>query len=88
MADARNGNINLQMLGKEVVNGVVHLTIRRLNSTLAQPTTNELPVILNAFVGTDYLKKEYQYGFNYTFDFLPTERGGFPYVLNFRLGSR
>lgn len=72
--------------GREVLeNGIVKVSVRMLNSTKPQLTTNELPIILNAIKHSHLLDKSAHVGFDYTFDF-PMERGfGFPYVLDFEL---
>ena len=72
--------------GREIHdNGVVKVSVRMLNSSKQQLTTNELPIILNAIKHSHILNEASHIGFDYTLDF-PMERGfGFPYVLDFEL---
>ncbi|MBR4533874.1 MAG: hypothetical protein IKO85_04950 [Bacteroidaceae bacterium] len=66
-------------------NGVVHLSIRMLNSDKPQLTTNELPIILNALKHSQLMDAEVQVGFDYTLDFEMEAGFGFPHVLDFEL---
>ena len=72
--------------GREVLqNGMVKVSVRMLNSTKPQLTTNELPIILNSIKHSHLLDQSAHVDFDYTFDF-PMEKGfGFPYVLDFEL---
>ena len=72
--------------GREILeNGMVKVSVRMLNSTKSQLTTNELPIILNSIKNSYLLDKSAHVCFDYTFDF-PMEKGfGFPYVLDFEL---
>ena len=72
--------------GREILeNGMVMVSVRMLNSTKSQLTTNELPIILNSIKHSHLLDQSAHVGFDYTFDF-PMEKGfGFPYVLDFEL---
>ncbi len=72
--------------GREVLeNGTIKVSVRMLNSSKSQLTTNELPIILNAIKNSHLLKTDVHVGFDYVLDF-PMERGiGFPYVFDFEL---
>lgn len=82
MADNREGKIGFIVDNREVVDGVVHLSVRMLNSTLRQPTTNELPIILNTLANSRYMDEDAHVGFTYTFPFVLSPGWGFPYVLD------
>ena len=82
MADKRNGKIGFIVENKEVVNGVVKVSVRMLNSTLAQPTTNELPLLLHALKSNELLSVDANICFTYTFPFPLAQGWGFPYVLD------
>lgn len=79
---SRNGKIGFIIDGREVKNGLVHLSVRMLNSTLSQPTTNELPIILNALKSHGLLDTDANICFTYTFPFPLAQGWGFPYVLD------
>lgn len=81
---SRNGKIGLIVDKREVVNGLVHLSVRMLNSTMVQPSTNELPIILNTLAGSDYLNPKSQIGFTYMFPFRLSVGHGFPYRHTFQ----
>lgn len=78
----RNGKIGLIIDGREVKNGLVHLSVRMLNSTMAQPTTNELPLLLHALKSNELLSPDANICFTYTFPFPLAQGWGFPYVLD------
>lgn len=80
--DNRNGKIGFIVDGREVTNGLVHLSVRMLNSTLPQPTTNELPIILNALKSHGILDTDANICFTYTFPFPLAQGWGFPYVFD------
>lgn len=82
MTDGRNGKIGFIVENKEVVNGLVKVSVRMLNSTLAQPTTNELPVILHAISNSSYANANANDCFTYTFPFPLSQGFGFPYVFD------
>ena len=82
MADNRNGKIGFIVENKEVVNGLVKVSVRMLNSTLVQPTTNELPVILHAISNSSYANVNANDRFTYTFPFALAQGHGFPYVFD------
>lgn len=82
MADKRNGKIGFIVDNKEVVNGVVKVSVRMLNSTLAQPTTNELPILLNALRSSQFTNANANDGFTYTFPFTLSQGHGFSYVFD------
>lgn len=81
-----DNKIGFIVQGRETLdNGMVKVSVRMLNSTKGQLTTNELPIILNAIKHSTLVDRETHVGFDYTLDF-PLERGiGFPYVLDFEL---
>jgi hypothetical protein len=79
---SRNGKISLIIDGREIKSGLVHLSVRMLNSTLSQPTTNELPVILHAISNSSYANVNANDRFTYTFPFPLAQGWGFPYVLD------
>ena len=83
-----NAKIGFIVQGHEVQeNGFVKVSVRMLNSTKQQLTTNELPIILNTIKHSSLVDPELHVGFDYTLDF-PMEAGfGFPYVLDFELLS-
>lgn len=82
MADGRSGKIGFIVDNKEVVNGVVKVSVRMLNSTLAQPTTNELPILLNALRSSQFANANANDGFTYTFPFALSQGHGFSYVFD------
>lgn len=67
MADGRKGNVKFIVDKREVVEDAVRLSVRMLNSTLAQPTTNELPIIFNALAASRITSVEPNDGFTYSF---------------------
>lgn len=84
MVDNRDGKIGFIVDNREIVNGVVHLSVRMLNSSLKQISTNELPIILNTLAASSYMDEQTHVGFTYTFPFILSPGWGFPYVFDFQ----
>ena len=75
---SRNGKVSLIIDGREIKSGLVHLSVRML----AQPTTNELPLLLHALTSNELLSPDANICFTYTFPFPLAQGWGFPYVLD------
>lgn len=78
----RSGNIGFIVEGRDVTNGLVHLSVRMLHSSLPQKTTNELPIILNALKAHGLMDVDANICFTYTFPFPLAQGFGFPYLLD------
>ena len=79
---SRSGKVSLIIDGREIKSGLVHLSVRMLNSTMAQPKTNELPLLLHALKSNELLSVDANICFTYTFPFPLAQGWGFPYVLD------
>ena len=72
--------------GREILeNGMVKVSVRMLNSTKSQLTTNELPIILNSIKASGMIDPKIQRGFTYAFPFELSQGHGFPYMLDMNL---
>lgn len=79
---SRSGKIGLIVENREMVNGLMKVTVRMLNSTMSQGQTNELPIMLNAILGSSHMDPLSNDRFTYTFPFALSQGFGFPYVFD------